>query len=64
MVGVFFATITAIFLAMQRLGGSRSLHVNILTRMLGAPIDFFDTTPTGVHLSILFYFTIFLLKSL
>ncbi len=47
MVAVFGLTVRSILMAVHRLHASKTLHENLLTRILRAPVAFFDVTPTG-----------------
>ena len=47
MVAVFGLTIRSVLMAVHRLHASKTLHKNLLTRILRAPVAFFDVTPTG-----------------
>ena len=46
-VGVIGLTVRSILMAIHRLHASRTLHANLLGRLLRAPVAFFDVTPTG-----------------
>eukprot|EP01050_Picozoa_sp_SAG11_P004326 SAG11_NODE_274_length_11310_cov_4.717510_8_plen_126_part_00 len=44
---VLFAATKVIFVQLAGLRASRLLHERMLSRVLGAPMSFFDITPTG-----------------
>ena len=46
-VAVVGLTVRSILMAVHRLHASKTLHENLLTRILRAPVAFFDVTPTG-----------------
>jgi len=47
LIGVLGLTIRSILMAVHRLHASKTLHANLLARLLRAPVAFFDVTPTG-----------------
>jgi len=47
MIGVGFLAFRGLVFAQHRLRASKKLHHDMLIRILGAPISFFDTTPLG-----------------
>ena len=49
MMGVVGLTLRALVLAQHRLGTSSQLHSKLCEVTLGAPIAFFDVTPTGTY---------------
>ena len=53
MMGVVGLTLRALVLAQHRLGTSSQLHSKLCEVTLGAPIAFFDVTPTGTYLLII-----------
>ena len=60
MMGVVGLTLRALVLAQHRLGTSSKLHTKLCDVTLGAPISFFDVTPTGKYVCSINYYYPFL----
>ena len=57
MMGVVGLTLRALVLAQHRLGTSSKLHTKLCDVTLGAPISFFDVTPTGKYVCCINYYS-------